>query len=326
VPPDACQWAPEPVRLPEKASIVEVGPRDGLQSLPDVHSVDARLAMIEALVQAGLRRIEVTSFVRDDIVPQLARAEELVARLPRREGCTYRALVANRRGAERAAAAGLQEVLGLTTASSAYTRKNQNMTTEENLAAMSAIAAVARDAGMRFVVTVGLALFCPYEGEIPEERVFGMVERIRAEGVKEVVVSTSAGLDGPRRMYGLCARLLDRWSEMTLGVHLHDANGMALANALAALQAGATVLESSICGMGGGIRMPTGYPTNGNVATEDLAAFLAELGIDTGVDPAAVLEAGRAVEALLGSEYARGHARTGATKAHCLKLGRAAAT
>lgn len=328
LPPDARlrARATEQVRLPEQASIVEVGPRDGLQSLPDVHPVEVRLAMIEALVQAGLRRIEVTSFVRDEVVPQLAGAEALVARLPQREGCTYRALVANRRGAERAAEAGLQEVLGLTTASPTYTRKNQNMTLEENLAAVSAIAAVARDARMRLVVTIGLALFCPYEGEIPEERVLGMVERIRGEGVDEIVVSTSAGLDGPRRVHGLCARLLDRWPDMRLGVHLHDANGMAMVNALAALEAGATVLESSICGLGGGIRMPTGFPPNGNVATEDLTGLLAELGVDTGVDPAAVLVAGRTVEALVGSEFARGHARVGATKARCLELGRSATT
>jgi len=307
------------VHLPERVSVVEVGPRDGLQSLPETHPVEVRAAMVEALMDAGLRRIEVTSFVRSDVVPQLADAEGLLERVQPRPGCTFRALVANVRGARRAADTPVAELLGLTTASATYTRKNQNMSQEENLAEIERIAGVAADTGKHLVVAVGLALFCPYEGEIPRERVMGMVERIVGIGVDEITVSTSAGLDGPGQVGALCGAILDRWPDLTLGVHLHDTNGMALACALAALDAGATVFDASICGLGGGLRMPAGMPPNGNVATEDLVTMLNELGLDTGVTDEAILEAGRRVEALIGSERARGYARTGATRRQALE-------
>jgi hydroxymethylglutaryl-CoA lyase len=240
------------------------------------------------------------------------------------DGCVYRALVPNRRGAERAVAAGVDEVLGLITASDTYNRKNARMTVEENLALAAGMAQVAREARVPIVMAIGIAMFCPYEGEVPEERVLGLIERMRAEGVDEFYVATSVGLDGPRKVHTLCSQILERWPDLTLGIHLHNTNGMALANALAAMDAGVTVFEGSICGIGGGIRMPYGMPHYGNVSTEDLAHMFFEMGVDTGVDLRRLLDAGRAVKELLGLETTFSSALQGGTKEDVLERGRVA--
>ena len=310
------------MNFPERIRIVEVGPRDGLQSLPHTYPTDIKVEMVEALARAGLEKIEVTGFVRPEVIPQLADAEELLARLQRFDGCVYRALVPNRRGAERAVASGVDELVGLITASETYNRKNQNMSVDENVAAISSIAEVAARAGTPFVVAIGIAMFCPYEGDVPATRVLSLIERMRADGVEEFYLATSVGLDGPRAVHDLASRIVDRWPDLTLGLHLHDTNGMALANALAGLDAGVTVFEGSICGIGGGIRMPHGMPHFGNVATEDLVHMFGESGVDTGVELDALLAAARAVEELLGLETTFSAALRGGTKAHVLELGR----
>jgi hydroxymethylglutaryl-CoA lyase len=194
----------------------------------------------------------------------------------------------------------------------------------ENLDAVAAIAEVARRERMRLVIAIGIAMFCPYEGEIPEARVLELIERMRADGVEEFYVATSVGLDAPRKVHGLCSRILDRWPGMTLGLHLHNTNGMALANALAGMDAGVSVFEGSICGIGGGIRMPYGMPHYGNVATEDLAHMFSEMGVDTGVEVRALLEASRRVQELLGLDRTFSHALQGGTKEDVLELGRVA--
>jgi hydroxymethylglutaryl-CoA lyase len=312
------------VNFPERVTLVEVGPRDGLQSLPETYPLEVKVEMIETLARTGLEKIEVTAFVRPDVIPQLADAAEVLARVERFDGCTYRALVPNRRGAERAAAAGADEMVGLITASDTYNSKNQNMTVEENLTAVAAIAEVAQREHIQLVMAIGIAMFCPYEGEIPEERVLSMIERMRADGVEEFYLASSVGLDGPRKIYGLCSQILDRWPGMRLGLHLHNTNGMALANALAGLDAGVAVFEGSICGIGGGIRMPYGIAHYGNVATEDLAHMFFEMSIETGVDFPALLEAGRAIRELLGLETTFSYAGQGGTKEDVLERGRVA--
>lgn len=300
--------------LPARVDLVEVGPRDGLQSLPRPYATDVKIALVEALADAGLRTIEVTSFVRPDVVPNLADAEAVLTGIRRREGVTYRALAPNRRGADRAVAAGVDELLALITASETYSRKNQNMTVEESLVATEEIARVAVAAGVRVVAAIGLAIYCPYEGRIPLERILSIVERVRSFGIDTAYVATSAGLDGPRDVFELCAAVLDHAPGLRLGVHLHDTNGMALANALAAAQAGVSFFEGAVCGMGGGIRMPAGYPPCGNVPTEDLANLFHELGVETGVDVDAVVRAARTARDLLGLESSPSHALAGATR------------
>jgi hydroxymethylglutaryl-CoA lyase len=167
-------------------------------------------------------------------------------------------------------------------------------------------------------------MFCPYEGDVPPARVLSMIEQMQAEGIGEFSIATSVGVDGPRAVYGLCAQILDRWPELTLGLHLHDTNGMALANALAGLQAGVGVFEGSICGIGGGIRMPHGMPHFGNVATEDLAHMFSEADVDTEVSLGPLLEAARSIRELLDLETTFSSVLKGGTKEHVLELGRTA--
>jgi hydroxymethylglutaryl-CoA lyase len=302
------------MRLPESVSHIEVLPRDGLQSVDRVYDLETKVRLVEILIDAGCERIELTSMVRPDVVPQLADAEELVAALPR-DSARFRVLVPNRRGAERAARLRIPEAIGLLTASDSYSLKNQRMTTAENVEAMKEVAAVCADAGIELSVIVALAMWCPYDGDTPPERVLGIVDELAELGVREITLATSAGLDGPRRVSELCSAVLDRHPEIALGIHLHEANGMALANALAALDAGATVFESSLLGVGGGIRMPDGFPVNGNVATENLVELFGELEVDLGgLRSARVLAASRAASELLGIEPERIPALAGATK------------
>jgi hydroxymethylglutaryl-CoA lyase len=312
------------VTFPERVTLVEVAPRDGLQSLERIYPTEVKVELVELLADAGLEKIEVTGFVHPEVIPQLADAGDVLAGVRRVDGCVYRALVPNVRGAERAVAAGVDEVLGLITASDTYNRKNARMTVEENVAQAAGMAAVAHEAGVPIVMAIGIAMFCPYEGEVPEERVLGLIERMREEGVDEFYVATSVGLDGPRKVHSLCSQILDRWPDLRLGIHLHNTNGMALANALAAMDAGVTVFEGSICGIGGGIRMPHGMPHYGNVSTEDLAHMFFEMGVDTGVDLRRLLDVGRAAKELLELEATFSSALHGGTKEDVLERGRVA--
>jgi hydroxymethylglutaryl-CoA lyase len=301
-------------------TIVEVAPRDGLQSLPDTYPTEVKVELVELLAATGVPKIEVTGFVRPDVIPQLADGEEVFRRIRRRPGVVYRALCPNRRGAERAVAAGADEIVGLVTASETYSRKNSNMTVAESLDQAAATAEVARAAGTPMVMAIGVCTFCPYEGELPDERTLSIVGRLRGEGIDEVYLATSVGVDAPRRVHRLFSLVRERWPELRLGLHAHNTNGMALANALAAMDAGATVFEGSVCGIGGGIRMPHGMAHYGNVATEDLAQMFAEMDVETGVDLSALIAAGKRIRDLLGLETSFGYAANGGTKADILAL------
>lgn len=312
------------MNFPERVTVVEVGPRDGLQSLPEPYSTDTKVELVELLARTGLAKIEVTGMVRPQIIPQLADAEDVLRRIAREPGVVYRALCPNRRGAERAVDAGADEILGLITASETYNKKNSNMTVEENLDQAAQMAAVAERAGVHMVMAIGVCMFCPYEGELPASRVLELIERMHADGIEEFYLATSVGLDGPRKVYETFSLIKDRWPDMTLGIHLHNTNGMALANALAAMEAGATVFEGSICGIGGGIRMPHGMAHYGNVSTEDLVHLFLELDVATGVDLGRLLDAGRRVRELLGLKTTFSYALQGGTKQQVLEQGRSA--
>ena len=312
------------IEFPTAVTLVEVGPRDGLQSLTEIYPTEVKVRMVEILAEAGLKKIEVTGFVRPSYIPQLADGEEVFKRIRRKPGVVYRALCPNRRGAERAVASGVDEILGLITASETYNRKNSNMTVDENLAEAAAMSRVAQDAGIPMVMAIGVCMFCPYEGELPESRIVELIEQLRSSGIAEFYLATSVGLDGPRKVHRTFSLIKEHWPELPLGIHLHNTNGMALANALAAMDAGATRFEGSICGIGGGIRMPYGMAHYGNVSTEDLAHMFFELGIDTGVDVERLIVAGREVQDLLGLETSFSYASAGGTKQAVLEQGRTA--
>ncbi len=293
--------------------ITEVGPRDGLQSLGRTVPTRDKVAMVETLIAAGLRSIEVTGFARSDVVPALADAEEVLAAIPARPGLDRRVLVPNARGAHRAVDAGPDTLVALLTASESYNRRNQNRGVDELVEEVGRTAAVGREAGLPVEVVLGTAFFCPYEGPIAQERVESLVERLVELGVRAVCLGDSTGMADPAHTYRLCRRLLERWPDVPLALHLHDTNGMALANVLRGWDAGVRRFESAICGIGGGIAMPPGMAM-GNLPTEDLVHMLSAMRIATGLDLDRVVAAGQRVATLLGID-ARSHALRGGTPA-----------
>ncbi|MCJ2012467.1 hydroxymethylglutaryl-CoA lyase [Methylobacterium sp. J-076] len=287
------------MRIPDRVLVSEVAPRDGLQSLGRWIGTEAKVAMVDRLSEAGFPVIEVTGFVHPRVIPALRDAEEVCARIRRRPGTIYRALVPNARGAERARGAGLDELLGLITVSETYLRKNQNMTQDEAVSEAASAFRIADAAGLGFVMAVGVALWCTYEGAIPDDRTVALVGRLRNAGIRRFYIAGSAGLEDPRQVGRVFGRLTDAHPDCTFGYHVHDLAGMASANILAALDAGAAFIESAVCGLGGGIAMPGQLGSVGNIPTEDLVAMLDAMGVATGLDPKAVQAAARDVARIL---------------------------
>lgn len=286
--------------------------RDGLQSLADVHPLETKLAVLDAITGAGLRSIELTSFVRPDRVPQLADADELVesARARHGDGLELRALVANRRGLDRAVSAGVDLVVILVTLSDEYARRNQGVNSGENLDLACALVEAATAQGMAVATAYSMPIFCPYEGAIPPERLATATERLVAAGCSAFTLCTSTGLEGPAEVDRSLSLMHDSGAR-DLALHLHTTNGMALAVALLGLQRGITRFETAMCGLGGGIALPAGMPEHGNLATEDLAHLLFELGLAE--EPAPVIAAAWSVARHLGVTP-RSFAARGATK------------
>jgi hydroxymethylglutaryl-CoA lyase len=305
------------IRYPDEISVVEVGPRDGLQSLPKWIDTDDKVRMVDRLSDAGFPVIEVTGFVSPRAIPNLRDAEEVFERVKRRPGTVYRALVPNARGAERAAAAKVGEMLGLITVSRTYLRKNQNMTLDEAVEQAIAAFRIADRAGIPFVQAIGMAMWCPYEGPIPEDEVLGLVRSFRSAGIRRFYVAGSLGMEDPRHTGRLIARIYDAHPDVEVGFHVHNLAGWGQANVLAALDAGARWIEGSICGIGGGVILPSALGGVGNLPTEDIVAMLDLVGVRTGLDPDAIAAAARDVAALLGIE-ARSHAASGATRREIL--------
>jgi hydroxymethylglutaryl-CoA lyase len=299
--------------LPRTMVVAEVGPRDGLQSFARWIDTDTKVRMIDLLSDLALPVIEVSSFAHPKAVPHLRDAEEVFRRIKRRDGTTYRALVPNAHGARRAAMAGIDEMLGLITISATYTRKNQNMSMEEAIEQNLQALRIAEAAGIPFVMALGMAFWCAYEGLIPEEHVVDVVRRLHQGGVRKFYLAGSLGMEDPAHVNRLFRRLRDLFGDASFGFHIHNLSGMATANILAALDAGVEWLEGAICGIGGGIAMPEKLGSVGNFPTEDIVTMLAEMGIATGIDPDRTVAVSREIAALLGIEP-KSHRANGATR------------
>jgi hydroxymethylglutaryl-CoA lyase len=282
--------------LPSRVSIREVGPRDGLQSEPPIPT-EAKIQLVDALSATGVRRIEVTSFVHPKAVPQLADAEQVWAGIQRRPGVRYSALVANRRGAERALDAGCQELAVVVSASETHNRVNVRRSVEESLADIREIVRFVHSGGGRCHVTISTAWGCPYEGEIDPSRVAAIARRVCDDGADGLSLGDTTGMATPRRVWSLVEALRDAVGDVPLNLHFHDTRGTGLANVLAALQVGVTDFDASIGGLGG---CPYAPGAAGNIATDELVAMLDDMGIETGVDLAALLAAAERAEQLLG--------------------------
>jgi hydroxymethylglutaryl-CoA lyase len=277
--------------------IIEVGPRDGLQSEPDVLPTVAKVELINRLVDAGVRRIEVASFVSPRRVPQMADAEQVMAALAPRAGVTYIGLVLNRRGFERALACGCREVGMAVFASDTFNRRNQGVSTEESIAAWLDIAAAARAAGVRAQVTISAAFGCPFEGEIPPERVVDLATRLARGNPIEIALADTIGVGAPGQVTALIQRVRAAVPQVALRGHFHNTRNTGLANAYAAVQAGVCALDASVGGIGG---CPFAPAATGNIPTEDLLYLLHRSGFETGLSLEGVIGAGRWLQEQLG--------------------------
>ena len=267
--------------MPGTIEIVEVGPRDGLQSEPDVVPTAVKLELIRRLIDAGVRRVEVASFVNPKRVPQMADAEEMLAGLPRRDDVQYIGLVLNRKGFERARAAGCTEIGMVTVATDSFGQRNQGATIEDTIRAWEEIAPLAREAGIRAQVTLSVAFGCPFEGEVPIERVVQIATRLAAAHPIEIALADTIGVAVPSQVTELVNRIHAAAPGVVLRCHFHNTRNTAIANAYAAVLAGVKVLDASIGGLGG---CPFAPNATGNVATEDLQYLLSRVGYTTGID------------------------------------------
>ncbi|MEI8297181.1 MAG: hydroxymethylglutaryl-CoA lyase [Pseudomonadota bacterium] len=284
-------------RFPKFVEIVEVGPRDGLQNEAVVVGTETKLKFIAAAVDAGIRRIEVASFVNPKRVPQMADAEDVLKALPRRDGVQYVGLVLNRKGFERAQAAGCTEIGMAVVASDTFNQRNQGASTADSIAAWAEIARAAHAAGIRAQVTVSAAFGCPFEGDVPVARVVEIAERVAEAGPFEIAIADTIGVGVPSQVGEIVARVRERLPQMPLRFHFHNTRNTGLANAYAAVAAGVTVLDASIGGIGG---CPFAPAATGNIPTEDLVYMLNRMGIATGIDLASLINTGRWLQDQLG--------------------------
>jgi hydroxymethylglutaryl-CoA lyase len=277
--------------------IVEVGPRDGLQSEPGVVPTALKVEFIERAIANGLRRIEVTSFVNPKRVPQMADAEEVLKALPRREGVHYVGLVLNQKGFERAAAAGCNEIGMAVVASNTFNQRNNGVSSEESVKAWLQIAAAAQQAGIRAQVTVSAAFGCPFEGEVPVERVVELAKMVAEARPFEIALADTIGVGVPAQVTEIVSRVREAVPGIPLRCHFHNTRNTGLANAFAAVQAGVHTLDASLGGIGG---CPFAPAATGNIPTEDLIYMLHRCGYDTGVNLDGAIETGKWLQEQLG--------------------------
>lgn len=276
--------------MTDAVTITDVFLRDGLQSIvwSEAHpplSTYEKIEIIGELDAAGLPEIEITGFVHPRVVPNLADAEEVAAGA-RDLGtkATLRALVPNRRGAERALSSGINKLSCLIVASETYQRLNSNMSVADNLREIELAASLAQEQGASIMVGMGMSFVCPYEGLISEDRILDLVARFVELDIGEVVLADSLGLAWPTLVRDRCAAILHRWPHLSLGLHLHTLAGLGLAGAMAGYEVGVRHFDGSVGGVGGGIRMPIPATRMSNVATEDLRYLFESSGIGTGID------------------------------------------
>jgi hydroxymethylglutaryl-CoA lyase len=286
--------------LPERARIREVGPRDGFQNEPEVIATDDKVALVDLLARTGVERLEVTSFVRSDVIPQLADGAEVLRRMDVPDDVAVTVLIPNERGLENALAQRerFDEVNCFLSATESHNRANVNRSVEESLQGLERVIGRATAEGLRAEGVISVSFGCPYEGHVPPARVFAIAQRLAPAGAAEVGFGDTTGMANPRqvREFFAAARAA-LGDEVELTAHFHNTRGQGLANVLAALQAGVTSFESSF-GELGGCPVPAG--ATGNIATEDLVSMLHEMGIATGIDLPRLLDAARAVRDVLG--------------------------
>jgi hydroxymethylglutaryl-CoA lyase len=288
-------------------SIREVGPRDGLQNEDPVPTA-AKVRLLDALSATGVKRIEAVSFVHPKAIPQMADADEVWAAATRNPDVRYSALIPNSRGAQRALDAGFREIEVVVSASDTHNRRNVNRSTSESLDDITALIALLHGAGASVEVIISTSFGCPYEGDVDPARVAAIVDRAVADGADRVAFGDTTGMATPRRVRDVVGLVRARQPDIPLLLHFHNTRGTALANILTALELGVTEFDASVGGLGG---CPYAPGATGNVATEEVVHMLHDMGLDTGVDLGALIDAARLAQEIVGRELPSGVLRAG---------------
>ena len=285
--------------IPASVRIREVGPRDGFQNEPEIIPSAAKVRLIDMLAATGLQRLEVTSFVRPDVIPQLADASDVLSRIDRPEGVSYSVLIPNERGLDRALEQRdrFDEINVFLSATESHNKRNKNRTIAESLEDLGRTVVRARGEGLRCEGVISVVFGCPYEGEVSPDHVLEIAERLVEMGCEEVSFGDTTGMANPRQVGEFFAAATDRLDGVQLTAHFHNTRGQGLANVLAALEQGVGSFESAFGELGGSPLTPG---ATGNISTEDLVSMLHEMEIPTGVDLGRLLDASRAVQELLG--------------------------
>jgi hydroxymethylglutaryl-CoA lyase len=301
--------------LPARISLREVGPRDGLQNEEPVPTA-AKVELLDALSATGVGRIEAVSFVHPKAIPQMADADEVWAGITRNDDVRYSALVPNLRGAQRALTAGFRDIEVVVSASDTHNRKNVNRSTEESLDEIAELIALAHDTGAGVQVVVATAWGCPYEGDVPVERVLAVAGRAISDGADAISFGDTTGMATPGRVTRLIGELRSAHPATPVNLHFHNTRGTGLANVLAAMQLGVDDFDASVGGLGG---CPYAPGASGNVASEELIHMVEDMGVDTGIDLDAMIDAAETAERIVGrtlpSQVLRAGPRTRTTTA-----------
>jgi hydroxymethylglutaryl-CoA lyase len=301
--------------LPAAISVREVGPRDGLQNEAPVPT-EAKVRLVDALSKTGVRRIEAVSFVHPRAIPQMADADEVWQQITRNADVRYSALVPNLRGAQRAIDAGFGEIEVVVSASDTHNRKNINRSTDESLDDIAELVGKAHDAGSTVQVIVSTAWGCPYEGDVPTQRVVAVASRAIRDGADGISFGDTTGMATPGRVTRLVGELRSAHPDTPLNLHFHNTRGAGLANVMAALSLGVADFDASVGGLGG---CPYAPGASGNVATEELVHMVEDMGVDTGIDLEAMIDAAATAEQIVGrtlpSQVLRAGPRTRTTPA-----------
>lgn len=284
---------------PPRIEIVDVGPRDGLQSQPTLIDTATKIEFITRLVDAGVRRLEVASFVNPKRVPQMADADEVIARLPRRDGVRYIGLVLNQKGFERALASGIDQINSVAVASDTFCERNQGVTSAEMFTAIRDMAQAARAARRHFGVTIAAAFGCPFEGEVPAARVLDMAKACLDLGIDELALADTIGVAVPSQVAEMMHAVLELAGSTTVRLHCHNTRNTGIANVYAAAQAGVRVFDASCGGVGG---CPFAPGATGNVGTEDLLYLFERMGWHTGISLPAIVEVSKWLAGPLGAQ------------------------
>ena len=281
--------------LPKRVTVFEVGPRDGLQNEPAFIPTEKKIELVNRLSAAGCRKIEATSFVHPKWVPQLRDAKEVFANIDKIDGVTYSAFIPNLKGLENAVAVGLSEVVNIISASESHNKKNINKTIAESFEELTMLCELAKQNGIKLRSYIGTSFGCPIEGAVPPEKVASIAVRMEQCGVYEISLGDTTGMADPKGVRAVCEHVSERLTTASLAAHFHQCDGIEFANVLAALEAGITVFDAAVGGLGG---CPYAPGATGNIATEALVDMFDRMGISTGIDSSMIKECGQFAKSL----------------------------